>query len=370
MAAGTASSGEPWGLSAVREAIAEVEETTPVRRILSSAVEAIAASRPADIRSVLPRLMAYAKSLEYDARWQLATDVYSTILSYANSVADADVVITAHVQCSTCLRNLGDLNGAFDASLKAQAVARAVGDSAGFLRGRMAEASVARSRGNYPLAAQILDEAIEASERASMPDVRWGALHSRATVAGMSGEFELAIQLLYAALPLAPSQRDRDRILGDLATGFMELGFLDIARDAYLVVNATTQDKFMRWTSAMNMMEIAGRQRAEPVFDRYRRELGNVELPPYLYAKYLILVANGYRELGRAELGIPLFDQAIEFSRAHELNHLVFEAEEYRAASFHDSGTSEPRPAGSIPGEIAEVADAIRAMVSTAGAGD
>jgi tetratricopeptide (TPR) repeat protein len=359
-----------WSIGAVRDAVEAIEETTPVRRILLSVVEAIADARPGDIGPVIPRLMAYAKALEYDVRWRLAVDVYASILQYADPVADADVVVTAYVQTATCLRSLGDIDGSLVPSLQAQAVAKAVGDTGGFLSGRISEASAARSRGNYPLAARILDEVIAATEGELYPDVRWRALHARASTAGMSGDFALAIQTLYTALPLAPSERDRERILGDLATGFMELGFLDIARDAYVVVNATTQDRFIRWTSALNLMEIAGLQRSELVFDRYRRELANVEFPPYLQAKYLIIVGSGYRHLGRAELAIPLLAQAIEYSRANGLNHEGFEAEQCLAAARKDLRAPENPQVTSLPSDLAGVADAIRSMVSAAGAGD
>ena len=79
-----------WSITAVRDAVAEIEETTPIRRILASVVEAIAEPE-SSISAVIPRLMAYAKALEYDARWALAADVYRTVLRHADSVADADV---------------------------------------------------------------------------------------------------------------------------------------------------------------------------------------------------------------------------------------------------------------------------------------
>jgi len=369
MVAGPAGDGL-CGFAAARDAVARADVTTPIRRILASVLDAIAESKPAEISAVLPRLMAYAKALEYDARWTLAADVYSTILSYADSVADADVVITAYVQTATCFRNLADWDGEYGASLRAQAVAKAVNDTAGFLRGRISEASGIRSRGNYLLAAQILDEVLEATKHTPMPEVRWRALHARAATAGMSGDFTLAVQMLFAALPIAPSQRDRDRILGDLATGFMELGLLEIARDAYLVVNATTEDRFLRWTSAMNMIEIAGLQRSEPVFDRYRRELANIDFPPYLHAKYLITIGTGYKRLGKPELGVPLLERAIEYSRKNALHHLVFEAEECLAAARADLRVPEAHAASPVPGDLAAVADAIRAMMTAAVAGD
>jgi tetratricopeptide (TPR) repeat protein len=358
-----------WSITAVREAVAQIEETTPVRRILASAVDAIAESTPENASAVIPRLMAYAKSLEYDARWRLAVDVYETILRHADPGVDADVVITAHVQTSTCLRALGDFDGALESSRRAQAVATAVNDAAGQLRGRLVEARVSVSRGNFPLAAKICDEVIEASERHGLLEMKSRALQDRAGIAGMTGEFERAIQFAYAGLPGAASERDRETILLNIATGFSELGLIDVARDAYLVVLATTQDQYLRWNAAMNMMEIAGRQRSEPVFDRYRRELVNVQLTSFLHAKFLITLGNGYRQFGKRDLAISSLEEALGYSREKGLNHLVFEAEQALATARAESRAPSFDPAGTVPAGIAGVATAIRAMRETVGSG-
>jgi tetratricopeptide (TPR) repeat protein len=195
------------------------------------------------------------------------------------------------------------------------------------------------------------------------------ALQDRSGISGMTGEFEQAIQFAYAALPNAASERDREMILLSIATGFSELGVIDVARDAYLVVLATAQDQYVRWIAAMNMMEIAGRQRSEPVFDRYRRELANVQLTSYLHAKFLILVGNGYLQFGRRELAISTLEEAIQYSREKGLNHLVFEAEAALAVARSEARVSASETVGRVPDGIASVAEAIREMRQTADAG-
>jgi tetratricopeptide (TPR) repeat protein len=356
-----------WSITAVRDAVAEIEETTPVRRILASVVEAIAESE-SSISAVIPRLMAYAKALEYDARWALAVDVYETVLRHADALADADVVITAHVQTSTCLRALGDFDGALEASRRAQAVAAAVNDVSGHLRGRLVEGRVSISRGNYPIAASICDEIIETSERHGLLEMKGRALQDRAGIAGMTGEYEQAIRFAYSGLPNAASERDRETILLNIATGFSELGLIDVARDGYLVVLATAQDQYNRWIAAMNLMEIAGRQRSEPVFDRYRRELAGVQLTAFLHAKFLITLGNGYREFGKQDLAISNLEQAVQYSREKGLHHLTFEAEQALGAARADGHTPAATIIDHVPTPIAEVADAIRAMRATVSA--
>ena len=94
---------DSWGVNAVREAIAEVPETTPLRRILLAIVESIVSASTVDIHAVAPRLMAYGQSLEYDARWALAADIYETVVAHADPVCDADLVVSAFLQLASLL---------------------------------------------------------------------------------------------------------------------------------------------------------------------------------------------------------------------------------------------------------------------------
>jgi tetratricopeptide (TPR) repeat protein len=364
-----AAAADSWGVNAVREAIAEIEGATPMQRLLTSIVDTISDSPRADVRAVDPRLMAYGQALVYDAKWTLAIDVYETIIGHAHPVDDADLVAAAYIQLGIALRNIGELGAAGDAYEKSQGVANAAGNMIGVLRARIGEAQIASSRGNMPRAETILDDTISRAEGEAFADVRWKALHERAAVAGMRGEYDRAIQFAYSALHLATSQRDKDRILGDIATGFLSLGLYDVARDAYLVLIATAQDQYVRWTAGLNLMEIAGRQGAEPVFERYRREFVSAELPPYLHVRYLIVVGKGYGDLGHPDTGIPYLQQAITLARRYELNQLVFEAEEILAAAHIPPHTTSPAWS-SISTDVAGVAKAISAMREIAGVGD
>ena len=362
-----ASATHAWGVNGVREAIGEIDSATPLQRILTSIVDTIVNSPTVDVRSIDPRLMAYAQSLEYDAKWALAIDVYETIIGHAHPVDDADLVATAYIQLASSLRNVGELSAASNAFEKAGDIASSSGDMIGVLRARIGEATVAIARGNMPRAEDILDEAIDKARGEAFSEVRSRALHDRATVAGLRGQFDRAIQFAYAALDIAPSQRARDRILADIATGFLSLGLFDIARDAYLVLVATAQDQYVRWTAGLNLMEIAGRQGAEPVFHRYRREFLAADLPPYLQVRYLIVVGNGYRDLGQSETGIPFLQHAITLASTNQFNQLLFEAEESLAAAHEPAALTVSEAWASVPIEVAGIAEAIREMRHVAG---
>ena len=166
----------------------------------------------------------------------------------------------------------------------------------------------------------------------------------------------------YQALDLSTAPRERDRILVDIATGFLDLGLLDVARDAYVVLVATAQEQYVRWAAGLNLIDVASRQGMEPMFDRYRRDFENVELPPYLQASYYLIVGNGYRTFGRAREAVPYLELAVDVASRNELNKLLFEAEESLAGARVAAARRTPAPAPEFSSDVLEVADAIREM--------
>src|SRR6201999_428028 len=108
--------------------IAQVPDTTPVRRILTSVVDVMVACTATDMHALSPRLMAYGQALEYDAKWSLAADVYATIATHTHPVEDADLAVASSLQLGFCFRNLGNLDAAAAAYSHASEVAVAVDD--------------------------------------------------------------------------------------------------------------------------------------------------------------------------------------------------------------------------------------------------
>jgi len=237
----------------------------------------------------------------------------------------------------------------------------------GVLRGRLGDAKIAMARGNLPHADVILEETIERAKSSGLDDVQARALTDRAFVAGSGNHHERAIRYSYDALELSKSQRDRDRILANIATGFRYLGLLDVARDAYIVLAATAQEQYIRWMSELNLMELAAGQGIELEFDKYRRDLEGADFTPQLRVTYLLHVGRGYTALGDAGVAIPYLERAIELASQHRLNQLMFEAEEALAVAKRRElrpVTHYPAP---IDSSVQTVIDAIHEMKAVAG---
>jgi tetratricopeptide (TPR) repeat protein len=358
---------DTWAISAVRGAIDEMPVTTPIQRILSAVVDLIGSAKAVEAHALCPRLMAYGQALEYDAKWSLAVDVYQTIIAHSSPVDDADLVVAAFLQLAFCHRTLGDLDDAAVAYEQASRVALAAGDLIGVLRGRLGDAKIAMARGNLPHAEVILEETIERAKSSGLDDVQARALTDRAFIAGSGKRYDQVIRFSYDALELSKSQRDRDRILTNIATGFRFLGLMDVARDAYLVLAATAQEQYIRWMSELNLMELAAAQGIELEFDKYRRDLEGADFTPQLRVTYLLHVGRGYTALGDAGIAIPYLERAIELASQHHLNQLMFEAEDALAGAKRRELRPEPQRAASVDPSVQTVIDAIHEMKATAG---
>lgn len=352
---------DAWGLRAVRSAIEEVTERTPVRAILNSIVDALEASPASNLQSVAPRLMAYGQALEYEAQMSLAADVYQTIIAYTHPIEDADVAIMAHLRLGSCRRTTDDVHGAAQAYETAAQVANAVGDIMGVLRARIGDAQIAVRRGNLPRAEEILDETIARASAPELREVRSRALHDRSTVAHHRGQFDLAIRLAYDALECSVSARERDRILADIAGSFVELGVLTAARDAYLVLAATAQEQFVRWASTLNLMDIAAREGAQPTFEHYRRELAAANMPPYFVASFELTAGQGYRRIGAADDARAHLARARAMAEQHGFGQIIFEAEEQLAA-LERSTPLWPKLSVVVSDELSGIASTLRRM--------
>ncbi|MBC7790805.1 MAG: hypothetical protein H7Z74_12725 [Anaerolineae bacterium] len=355
-----------WTTRAVRDAIAEIQLWNPIRAVLTSMVDAMERSLEIRMAVIAPRLMAYGRSLEFDAKWPLAADVYRTVLSHAHPVDDAEIVVSANMRLGACLRLLAEWEEAEEAYVTAGEVAELAGDVMNVLRSRIAEANVAMDRGNLPEAESILDETLDQATGPELAEVRALALQDRAHVAHLRGDYELSIRMAYEALSGLKGSTARDRALAGLAASFSELGVRSAARDANLILAATAQEQYVRWAATLNLLEIAGLDQMEPAFEQYRRELSQAALPPMMAAHYHYYLAQGYRLFGKTDLAITELERAVEISAAHQINQILIKAES-TLLEVNAGKKIKGNAALEVPPPMAHVAAAVRDMRVAAG---
>jgi tetratricopeptide (TPR) repeat protein len=352
---------DSWNVRAVLGAIDAMDDGSTLPSILRSVVNAMQEATANNVHDVIPRLAAYGRALEYEAKWKLALDVYDTIVAHTHPLEESDAAAAAHIRRGVCLRTLGRVDAAQEAYQTAGRIAATAGDMIGVLQARLGDARIAVARGNLPQAERVLDDTIARASTLGISEVHSMALQDRAMVAGMRGRHDLAIELAYDALRQTASQIERDRILNDIGTAFHMLGLRSVARDAFLVLSATAQEQYIRWVATLSLMGIAAEDGLEPVFDQLRRQLHPAEMPPELEIEYYIRLGRGSRQLGMDDQGQIALGRAVELSEHRGLYALLFEAEEaLRVPMGHRRTRSSEDDV--IPPRVAGVAEAVRHM--------
>lgn len=357
-----------WAVRAVRDAIQRIDRGKTTRAILSSLIDTMQTLNEVRITTLAPRLMAYARTLMYEAHWALAADVHNTVIAYAHPVEDSDLVIDANMQLGACLRTMAQWQEAALAYSVAGQIASMTGDTVNVLRSRVSEANIAIDRGNLPHAEAILEETIASTGTLpSLAETRALALHARAHVAHLRRDFELAVRLGYEALRGTKTQTARDNVLMDIATSFTELGVRSAARDLYLILAATAQEQYRRWVAQINLMELAALDEQQTVFEEYRRALSGVALPAALSAHYFYYVAQGYRLFDRERAAEAALCRAVDVAASNQLNQILFQAEQALQEVRAGSAPKRPPLALEPSPEAMPVAAAIREMRELAG---
>lgn len=357
-----------WGARAVRSAIDEIPPRTPVRSILNGVLDAMVTAKAVDVRRVAPRLMAYARSLDFEGKWQLAIDVYQTVVAHVHPVHEPDLAIDANMRLGYCGRMVGDWDLAATGYGQAGQIAEREGDLMGVLRSQIGVAKLALAHGNMPRAETMLDETIERAGEHGFVELRAIALHDRSTVANLRGDYERAIRFAYEALDGISVPSARDRVLADIAGSFMDLGVRSAARDAFLVLAATAQEQYSRWYSTLNLMEIAALDRCEPAFEQYRRELEAAALPPQIEAEYHLKSGQAHDIFGHADMARECVERAFEFASKHQFHQIAFQAAECLKELLRGARRI-PKPASFETSTVAPVAEALREMRVAAGVG-
>jgi tetratricopeptide (TPR) repeat protein len=313
-------------LHAVRAAIEEMSEGDAVRGVLTCVLEEITTRGKVD-DTVCSALMGYGRTLDYEANWGLATDVFSTVAMLTRPERNARLAVEANILVGGAARRNGDWETSARAYSQAAYIADTLGDRPGVLSVQVGIANTYLAKGNLPQAQTILDDVIVQARDQDLPEVQSLALHTCAALAQRRGEHAEGLKLAYEALGLTSRLAEKDQILEDIAGLFTELGMHTSARDSHLILAATAQAKFTRWSATVNLMELASLDGMEEVFDDYARELARAPLGAWVRSHYLLFLGEGFHRFGREEAAVDALTEAVRFAEANQIHQLAFKAE-------------------------------------------
>lgn len=348
------------------ENVSSIREGDPVRRILLHVVEQLRGdfSWPA----VNAALFAYGRALDLDGNWKLAADVFGTVADLARESREHELAIEATIALGGAARRSGDWDRSAAGYSEAAYLAEALGDKASGLTVRIGTANTEIARGNLKAAELILDEVVAEAEVSGLDGVAALALHGSGSVAQLKGNHSRAVSLAYKALEKTTNPTVKDTIMADLATSFFSLGMHAAARDAYLVVSATSRYQWVRWQAAINLMELASIDGQAEAFESYASQLKNQALDPRLRSYFLLFYGQGCRRFGRIEEAREYTAESKRFALANKIHQVAFEAERELTAVEKKARDDERQTTWTeaVPAEITSIAAELSRLRETA----
>lgn len=329
-------------------AIERVNPGDPARSILGRILDRIKSTNRIDAE-VGSELVTYARALERGGKWALARDVLDSVLDTFRESQNLRLVLEASTLLGAVARSSGDWKASERSYARAEHLAESINDRAAALRVREGMANSLMIRGNLVAAEEELDRIIEEARAIRSQQAEASALHSKASVAHLKGNYQETIHLAYRSLELTIDPAARERVLADIAAAYAGLGMRETARNGYSIVAVTSPHQWVRWQSMLNLMELAILDDDEKSFDEYASELESAAFDPRLKAYFMFFKAEGSRRFNRPNAE-ALFDEARAFAERHQLHQLAFEIEAAIANAV---------PSATPTGELAEVAEVL-----------
>jgi tetratricopeptide (TPR) repeat protein len=342
-------------------------DASPTRNALDALIRAMLDAWGVASADVGAQAFAYARLLQDEQAWGLAADAYQSVVNCSEAAGDAGLEPVAFLQMGVCFRTAGQFAEAEKAYGRAGTKATLLHDEYHALLSRIGAANVVANRGNLPRAEALLDGIIKEAE-ARVPgapaliEVIARAKHDRGVVMCDRGDPARATVDLFDALEAYTEPQRRTRALCDLAGALAALGARGAARDAYHICLASQQSRDVRWNIQTNLLEIAHLEGEETVFERWRRELADVDLPPRLRGYFLLYSGRGLYQFGRIDAARAALAGALVVGERYQLNELVIRADEALVAI--DRNERLPASQAAVPSTpgVAHIVDRLRAM--------
>jgi hypothetical protein len=312
-------------IESARATVEKIGIGNPARAILLRVLQLLETEKRLTA-SVGDALLSYGNSLRSEARWTLAADVFASINSLFSGLQHWALQIDAAMGLGTSARSAGDWTTSDRAYAQARHLSDVVGDQARSLKSRVGAANSQWIRGNLPAAEQELDDVIIEARQRGIQEIEALALLDQAAVAHYRGNYQRSIHLGYRSLELTTDRSARDRVLGNIAAAYGALGMLNVARDGYMIVAATSPHQAVRSQAHLNLVDLAIRTNDERLFDEYIDELASSPLEARFTAIFMFNHGRGLARFGR-DGAKEMLIRARDYAAENHMNQLAFEIE-------------------------------------------
>jgi tetratricopeptide (TPR) repeat protein len=286
-----------------------------VRKALNNIVDTVAPGGTSP-RSVLDAFGPYAKCLSADGEFRLALHVSHLIIGVATREGLFDLLPAAYEHAGSCLREQGEMAGAFGMYDKGHVIATQLGDVPAELRIALARANVLRGIGRLVEARHILDTVLRRAKELSSAEIVGRAAQERGIVARRFADYIDAIGYYAQAYHAFTNERDRFRLLNDIALSLAYLGHRSDARSLWVAVSLVAKgERSARWKARINLMMLAQENGAPVAFDQSAESLKRTPMPAPLLVEYLLEYGEGCARFGRPDESIEAYKRAARIAK-------------------------------------------------------
>jgi tetratricopeptide (TPR) repeat protein len=359
-------------LGVARSAI-DLLPPSATQRMLCALVAALTHDTPSRVPSVWALLVGYAGVLERSDQWELAADVLGTAVEQVRSREEQLQAPEFYNKIGACLRKAGRFNASIAAHRAGCALALGVGLPELDLNNRLGLAAALLAAGDIPGSDRAFADVARDADVVGLPECRATALHERALAMyarRTSDGPETPQALVWYGQALRGYWEDarRHRVLDDMATAFIDLSYLNVAREIYDYVFQSAEDPDVHVAVGLKAIRLAVLCGEQADFERYAAALSEErdQMTPEQHADYNISLGLGYWRCGRIARARTAYARALSIAEDCQLYQELHDAEQSRAGL--DAGAPPPAPLRSTdrppPPAVARVIASIRAFVS------
>lgn len=275
-----------------------VVETLPpsaTSRALATLLQVIDADPPSPAG---PALMEYGETLENDAAYELAADVYQLAAELGRREQGLRLAPAALTRVGACLRSLGRHREAKTAYRAAVAVAQELGDPVAELLSYVGLAKLEIARDHRDVARKQLDNVIDVARAREVDYPLALALHERGLLASHEGNLEDALLHLTEALEIQHQREAQARVLTDIGGVLQQLGLVEAAREVFTCVRIESTRLDLKWSATINLLDVAGALQDWAEFEHLRGVLDASPLTPLRRCEFLQTLAEGLERRG------------------------------------------------------------------------
>jgi len=257
---------------------------------------------------------------------EILTDLRE-LTSYA-PVLDRGLIL---IQLGRIARSVGDLDSAKDLLAAADELSRDGVSLELETRVAAAQAVLARTRGNYPIARTLFESAMAGAQKLGLDDVAGLAHHGLMIVTAEAGDFDTALHHGWHALSAARAETAREaEMFTNLAQLCAKAGYDAAALGGFTAALARATAPRLRLPALAGTVAAAGRlQDATRVASAARAiELEANAAFPYETSRAWLSVARAKRALGDNGAADVAAERAADIAREHGFHEITHHAEQ------------------------------------------